>query len=148
MKKTIKITALVLALVLCTLTLASCSAFGSIKSNFEKNGYALQNADNEPTGTVTLDDGSITYIIHTFQKEAEENEDSGILGNIVSGVTEALSTAVVWEFDSEGDLEKAIEKNEQIKSLLEKAQKSDYVNGNCILMTFNPEAVQIFKGEK
>jgi len=46
MKKTVKIIALAMALVLCTLALVSCSSFGSIKSNFEKNGYELKSKGN------------------------------------------------------------------------------------------------------
>ena len=146
MKKTIKLTALVLALVFCTLALVSCSTFGSIKSNFESAGYTLMTEDTDTTGEIKLEDGTITYTIHKFQKKGEDSDSA--LGNIVGGITQALSTAVVWEFASEGDLNKAIEENEEIKAVLKDAQKSDFVNGNCILMTINPDAVKIFKGEK
>ena len=147
MKKSIKLIALMMALVFCTLALVSCSSFGSIKSNFEKNGYALQNEDNEPTDTIELEDGTITYTIHTFQKEASDDEDNGLLGDIAGALGEALSTAIVWEFASEGDLEKAMAEDEDIKAVLEDAQESRFVNGNCILMTINPDAVKIFNGE-
>lgn len=145
MKKTVKIIALAMALVLCTLALVSCSSFGSIKSNFEKNGYELKNEDNEATGTVKLEDGEITYTIHTFQVKKEESDSA--LGTIIGGITQGLSTAIVWEFDSDKDLKKAMDENEDIKKLLADAEESKYVNGNCILMTINPDAVKIFNGE-
>ena len=138
MKKTIRITAIVLALVLCVLTLASCSSFRSIKRSFEKNGYELTSSDNEKTGEIKTEDGTLTYTIHVFQREG-----TGLLGNL----TEALSTAIVWEFDSDKDLEKALESSEEIKAVLEDAAESDFVNGNCVLMTINPDAVKIFNGE-
>lgn len=148
MKKTIKITALVLALVFCTLALVSCSTFGSIKSNFESNGYELKTEDKDTTGEIKLEDGTIAYTIHTFQLKQEKDEDAGILDQIGGAIAGALSTAIVWEFSSEGDLKKAMEENEEIKAILKDAQESDFVNGNCILMTINPDAVKIFKGEK
>ena len=145
MKKTIKIIALAMALVMCTLALVSCSSFGSIKKNFEKNGYTLQ--ENEKEGSFTHEDYKITYTIHTFQKEADADEDKGLLGSIAGALGEALSTAVVWEFASNADLEKAIENNAEIKAILKDSDQSRFVNGNCVLMTINPDAVKIFNGE-
>ena len=45
------------------------------------------------------------------------------------------------------DLEKAIENSEEIKAILKDVKTSDYVNGNCVLLTVNPDAVKIFNGE-
>ena len=143
MKKTIRVLALTLVLVLMACTLASCSTYGAIKKAFEKEGYTLQNADNEKTGEIKTDDGVITYTIHTFQKEAEGGE--GVLGNIIGGISQAASTAIIWEFGSDKDLQKAIEESDDIKAVLKDAQESDYVNGNCVLMTLNSAAVEIFK---
>ncbi|MBQ8738250.1 MAG: hypothetical protein IJZ04_02005 [Clostridia bacterium] len=139
MRKTLRIVALVLVLAMSVMMLASCSTYKSIKSDFEDAGYTLQNEDNEKTGTITTDDGDITYTIHTFQKEGD-----GILG----GITSALSTAVVWEFKSDKELAKAMADNEDMKDALEEAQESDLVNGNCFLMTINPDAIEIFNQSK
>ena len=137
--KTLRIVALVLVLAMSVMMLASCSKYNSIKSDFEDAGYTLQNEDNEKTGTVTTDDGELTYTIHTFQKEGE-----GLLG----GISSALSTAIVWEFESDKDLAKAMAENEDMKDLLTKAQESELVNGNCFLMTINPDAIEIFNQSK
>lgn len=137
MKKAIKIAALMLVLVIVVGAFASCrSTFGSIKSNFEDNGYELKSSESTEIDT---DDGKITITVHTFQYKSE-----GILGAI-AGV---LSTAVVWEFGSDADMAKAIESNKTLSEHIENAQDSDYVKGNCVLTTFNPDAVKIFKGEK
>jgi major membrane immunogen (membrane-anchored lipoprotein) len=137
--KTLRIVALVLVLAMSVMMLASCSKYNSIKSDFEDAGYTLQNEDNEKTGTVKTDDGELTYTIHTFQKEGE-----GLLG----GISSALSTAIVWEFESDKDLAKAMAENEDMKDLLTKAQESELVNGNCFLMTINPDAIEIFNQSK
>ena len=139
MKNVIKVLALSMVVVLSVLMLVSCSTYGKIESAFEKGGYTLQNADKEATGTIKTENGEITYTIHTFQKEGE-----GLLG----GLTQAASTAIVWEFSSSSDLMAAIEESETLKGLIKDAQNSDYVNGNCVLTTINPEAVEIFKGTK
>ena len=146
MKNTIKIVALMLVLIVSIACLVSCSTYGSIKKAFEKEGYTLQNADNEPTGEVKTDDGVIKYTIHTFQKESEKSDS--IVGSIIGGIAQGASTAVVWEFSSDKDLEKAIAESETLKGIIKDSQDSEYVNGNCVLTTINPEAVEIFKGTK
>ena len=139
MKNTVRILALMLVLVMSVVLLVSCSTYGTIKKDFEEAGYTLQNEDNEKTGEIETDDGVITYTIHTFQKEG-----SGILG----GITQGLSTAVVWEFSSDKDLAKAFAENEDMQAIVKDLQDSDYVNGNCVLMTINPDAVEIFSQSK
>ena len=139
MKNVIKVLALSMVVVLSVLMLVSCSTYGKIQGAFEDAGYTLQNADKEATGEIETENGVITYTIHTFQKEGE-----GLLG----GLTQGLSTAIVWEFSSSSDLMAAIEESETLKGLIKDAQNSDYVNGNCVLTTINPEAVEIFKGTK
>ena len=138
MKNTLKITALALVLVTVLCLLVSCgSTFGGIKANFEKHNYELKSS--EP-GKIEYDGKVLNYTVHTFQKKS----DGGILGSIGS----ALSTAVVWEFSSNADLNAALEQNETLKGLLKDAQQSDFVNGNCVLLTLlNTDAIKLFKGE-
>ena len=138
MKKFTKILAMTLVVAMCIVMLVSCSSYGKIKRAFEAEGYTLQNADNEPTKTITTESGEITLTVHTFQKEGE-----GLLGNIAEG----LSTAIVWEFSSSADLEEALE-SDTLKGIIKDAQKSDVVNGNCVLTTINPSAIEIFKNAK
>ena len=136
MKNIIKVLALSMVVVLSVLMLVSCSSYGKIESAFKKADYTLK---GEETGTIETEDGVITYTIHTFQKEGE-----GLLG----GLTQALSTAVVWEFSSSADLAAALEESETLKGIIKDLQNSDYVNGNCVLTTVNPDALEIFKGTK
>ena len=136
MKNVIKVLALSMVVVLSVLMLVSCSSYGKIESAFKKADYTLK---GEETGTIETEDGAITYTIHTFQKEGE-----GLLG----GLTQALSTAVVWEFSSSADLAAALEESETLKGIIKDLQNSDYVNGNCVLTTVNPDALEIFKGTK
>ena len=136
MKNVIKVLALSMVVVLSVLMLVSCSSYGKIESAFKKADYTLK---GEETGTIKTENGEITYTIHTFQKEGE-----GLLG----GLTQALSTAVVWEFSSSADLAAALEESETLKGIIKDLQNSDYVNGNCVLTTVNPDALEIFKGTK
>ena len=137
MKNTLKITALALVLVTVLALLVSCgSTFGGIKANFEKHNYELKSSES---GKIAADEKELTYTIHTFQKKS----DGGILG----GIGSALSTAVVWEFGSNADLTAALDESETLKGLMKDAQQSDLVNGNCVLLTLNPDAIKLFKGE-
>lgn len=145
MKNFVKVLAVMLVLVMSVTCLVSCSTYGGIKKDFEEAGYVLQNADDEKTGEIKTEDGVITYTIHTFQKESKDN--SG-LGAIIGGIGSALSTAVIWEFSSDKDLAKAMAENEDMKEALNKAQESELVNGNCFLLTINPDAIEVFNQSK
>ncbi len=139
MKKSLRLIALMLVVIISVFTLASCSQYGSIKADFEEAGYVLQNADNEKTGEIETDDGVITYTVHTFKKNG-----SGIVG----AITGAFSTAIIWEFESDKELTKAMEENEDMMNVLADAQESQLVNGNCFLMTINSEAIELFNASK
>ena len=137
MKTALKIAALALVLVTLVSMLVSCgSTFGGIKANFERNSYELKSSES---GKIEYDGKVLNYTIHTFQKKS----DGGLLG----GITSALSTAIVWEFGSNADLAEALNQNDTLKGLLNDAQQSDLVNGNCVLLTANADAIKLFKGE-
>ena len=138
MKRILTVTVAVILLLTMVLSLTSCSSFGSIKSNFVKAGYELD-AAAEMTMEIATETGKLTVTVHTFKKAS----NGGLLDNIVSG----LSTAIVYEFGSDADLRKALSENAEISAFIGEAQQTDYVNGNCLLMTVNPDAVKIFKGE-
>ena len=152
MKKLLSTAVAMLLLLTMVLSLASCgSTFGTIKANFEKAGYELK-TDAEVTKTLKTDDGELTVTVHTFQLKQDDEDDGDkslgdIIGGAIDGVVGALSTAVVYEFGSDADLAKAMAENDDVMNALKDAQESDFVNGNCLLMTINPEAVKIFKGE-
>ncbi len=138
MKKTLKITALALVLVLCLAALASCagSSFGKIQKNFEKEGYVL---DSSVDSSFETEEGKeINYTIHTFKKPG-------------TGLEALLApSATVYEFASAKDVATAKEEISAVKSMLEGAQDSRYVKGNCVLMTpalLNGDAEAIFNGE-
>ena len=145
MKKFTKILALTLVVAMCAVMLVSCSSYGKIKKAFEAEGYTLQNPDNEPTKTIETESGDVTVTVHTFQKEAEST--GNVLEDALGGIGQLASTAIVWEFSSSADLDKALE-SDTVKGIIKDAQKSDVVNGNCILTTINADAIAIFKGTK
>ena len=163
MKKILSTAVAMLLLLTMVLSLASCgSTFGAIKANFEKAGYELVDIDEELenkltaaginlSGEIETEDGVITYTVHVFMpKEEEDDGDQSLgdlIGGVIDGVVNALSFAVVYEFGSDADLAKAMAEDENIMNALEDAQESDFVNGNCLLMTLNPENIKIFKGE-
>ena len=138
MKTALKAIALSLVVIMSVLMLVSCSSYGGIKKAFEKEGWELVE-DSETTKTIKTDDGELTVTVHVFKQKSESG-----LGGLVSG----LLSATVWEFSSDKDLQKALDSNDEIKALLKDASESDLVNGNCVLMTINPKAVEIFASTK
>lgn len=137
MKRMMSAAVAMLLLLTMVLSLASCSSFGTIKGNFEKAGYELD-SKAESTLSLKTNDGEVSVTVHKFNKKS----DGGVLDSIVS----AVSTAIVYEFGSDADLQKAMSENEKLMDTFKEAQKSDYINGNCVLMTLNPDAVKIFNG--
>ncbi len=139
MKKIVTSVLALLMIATMLFTFVACSSYSAIERDFKNAGWELVNEDNEKTGEIQTDDGVITYTIHTFQPESE-----GVLGGLVS----TAKTAIVWEFSSDKDLEKAIGESETLKALISDAQNSDYVNGNCVLTSFSGEAKDIFNQSK
>ncbi len=133
MKKFKKFFALVAVAVLGLFTLASCGTTApKIKSAFESKDYTVE------TRTI-------------------ENEDSVLKGIYVAN--KGLHFALFIELGTTDDLEAAIselQKNEEYKTALEqfgkdakaiaeKLTEEGLVNGNCILISIDPEARTIFK---
>ena len=112
-----------------TLGLTACSKFGSIKREFKEEGWEY--IQNEDGGSIVkaivaeLENGELTINVHVFKK--------------------GLSSAVVIEFGSSKELYKAIDSSETLKGFLKDIQDSDYVNDNCVLLTLNEKALDIFE---
>ena len=161
MKKFARIIAVAL-LVVMALSLVSCSSsFGSIKSNFEKNGYVYVE-DDDGNGifdafTADFEEGEVSCTLHVFKAEEKEqdDDDKSSLGSLIGSAIDSFVNAVdycgVIEFKSDKDMQKALADNETLKGLIADAQDSDLVNGNCILITglINiEEKIEIFNKSK
>ena len=141
MKKFVRLIALALVAVMALSLVACGSSFGKIKSNFEKNGYTyVEDANSEEKSkmiTAELENGDITCTPHLFKTD-------GFVGFDVY--------ALVLEFGSDKDMQKAMDESETIKGIIKDAQKSELVNGNCLLvpisLTKADEMIKIFNGEK
>lgn len=160
MKKFARMIAVAL-LVVMALSLVSCSSsFGSIKSNFEKNGYVYVE-DDDGNGifdafTADFEEGESSCTLHVFKaEEKEQSGDKSSLGSLIGSAIDSFVNAVdycgVIEFKSDKDMQKALADNETLKGLIADAQDSDLVNGNCILITglINiEEKIEIFNKSK
>ncbi len=141
MKNYVRIIAVALLAVMVLATLASCgSAFGAIKSNFEKNGYKyVENDDGNgifDAFVADLEEGEISVTLHVFKAEPKEDkEDKGFLGGLVDSLVNAVDYCGVIEFGSDADMKKALEENNTLSGLIKDASESDLVNGNCVLIT-------------
>lgn len=130
MKKTLRFLAFALIAVMMLTVLASCSSFNAIKKNFEEAGYTLKDADDKTNKIVaSLDEGDISVTAYRFVKEGE-----GIVGALGLDYN-----ALVLEFGSDADLQKAISENETVKGYIKDAQESQLVRGNCVLIPLSIE---------
>ncbi len=146
MKKTVRLVSLALVTVMALLALVSCSSFGTVKSRFEKAGYTYveteadkEKAENFNKVVASFDDKEVKVTAHLF-----ETKDA-IIG--------AVSVyALVLEFESNEALTKELSESETLKGFVKDAQKSDYIEGNCLLvplsLTKAEDMIKTFKGEK
>ena len=155
--KTCKRILAALLMLSCVFLLASCGTFSGIKKNFTDAGWTLVEAtdDDEEAGTATalvaaLEEGNISCTLHIFKKD---------LMNL--GFKTTYQYAFVLEFNSDSDLDNALDEIVEginsaairglVEGLVEDAQNSDYINGNCFLLPSfinNSEKVEIFTKNK
>lgn len=143
MKRNIlKIFAVMLISVMLIATLASCSSYSKIKSNFKSEGYIeLESEDNDTAKAITaeLENGSVSCEFHFLQKELDD--DASALDKIANAAT----TIIILEFSSDEDMAKAVSESSTLSGMISDLQKSDYVRDNCILIPLlNSDAKDIF----
>ena len=120
MKKTLLRTlTMALLIVMVVSVLASCSSMGSISKRFVKDGYEEVELDSEAKQiSAAFEKGSISATVHLFQKP-------GTLTKI---------SVIIVEFETDKELVEALDGNETLKGMVKDSQKSDIVNGNCLLV--------------
>lgn len=139
MKNTLRLVALMLVMVMSVLMIVSCSGskYGAIKKSFENAGYTEVEADGDTNTIVaSLEEGDLQVTAHRLEKK----------GDILT------YNALVLEFGSDEDLQKALADNETLKGFIKDSQESDIVNGNCILVPLSflkaSEMITIFNESK
>lgn len=122
-----------LALTLVAL-LCGCSTYGSVKSAFEKKDY--KEAESVETYQTQikeyLGESSENCSVHLFTK----------------GLTDGI--AIICEFNTTDEIDQTVKDNKALQDVIKDIQKSDYVNGTCILLpipvlTIGTPVVEIFK---
>ena len=136
MKNSIRIAALVLVLAMSVLALASCGdKFGAIKSAFEGEGYTVETVQYSEMNN------SFKAIVETvLGKTAAEN----ISKYEIMTCSKLVSFAIVVKFPAEGDIKNALTV-EGSSALYDSLKDSGAINGNCMILTLVPGAIEIFK---
>ncbi len=117
-------------------TLCACSTYGSVKNEYESNGWT-ENEDCVKLQETLLknalgEDYAQTCKIHALAKN----------GSI-------LNYVIILEFNSTDDMNKKIDESETLKGMIKDVQNSDFVNKNCILLfSMTNEGREIFKNSK
>ncbi|MBQ8859177.1 MAG: hypothetical protein IJ012_05245 [Clostridia bacterium] len=125
-----KIVSLVLsALLLCTLvlSLASCSTYNSIEKRFVNAGYEVVDTTDED-GNDFLD----------FAHELEEGGEVSCTVHILK--KDLVSAAIILEFGADKDAAARLDElltEDDYNNFIEADEKSDYLNGNCVLVPFS-----------
>ena len=140
MKRITSLLLLVVMLSISVLTLASCSAYGSIEKRFLDADYEIVDIDDNATAKIVkaeFEEMEVSCTIHLLKKTTTA---FGVGGYVL-----------ILEFSSTGDIDKIFgeDGSETIKGIIKDAQKSDYVNDNCVLvpltLAYAEEALELFK---
>ena len=121
-----------MALAVCFL-FAGCNKYGVIKKAYEDAGWTVS------TEIEQYQDQINTAI-------AEENRED--IADVHVFVKNIVSVAIIVEFKSTESLVEAVENSATLQGFIEDAQNSDYVSGNCVLITLSPAALEVFKTTK
>ncbi|MBE5757223.1 MAG: hypothetical protein E7342_05440 [Clostridiales bacterium] len=135
--KKLSLVLLSLALAVCFL-FAGCSKYGSIKRAYEDAGWT-ENAQVQ----------NWTTQINTYL--AEENREDITDTHVFEKAGLILPEyAIIVEFKSTESLVQAIEDSATLQGIIEDAQNSDYVSGNCLLIPIisSNNALEVFKTTK
>jgi hypothetical protein len=128
--------------VMLVMTLASCSSYGKIKSNFKSEGYIeLESEDNSTAKTITaeLEKGNISCTVHFLQRKS--GDDASALDKIA----DAATTVIILEFSSDKEIVEAVKESGTLSGIIGDLQKSEYVRDNCVLIPLiNTAAKDIF----
>lgn len=114
--------------------LGGCSKINSIQKQFEEEGYT-----------------SSEQVSSLYEQAISELEEEDILVK-PHLFTKDLKMAIVFEFRSTKELNEALENNETLQGFVLDMQKTDYVNGNCVLIPIAltsdaiNEIIDIFQG--
>ncbi|MBQ8309715.1 MAG: hypothetical protein IJX80_01720 [Clostridia bacterium] len=136
MKNIIKLVALSLVLVMAMMALASCGdKSGAIKSAFEGEGYTVSSSKYED-----LSSGFQTIVKTVLGEEvAAKMADYEIIT-----CTKIVPLAIVIKFPAEGDIKTALTVEDDT-SLFDELKAEGAINGNCMILTLTPGALEIFK---
>ena len=144
MKKTFaSAIALVLSAIMLFALCACGSAWGSIKSAYEKAGYHEVELTEATKNALHLTDEQIEDADAAVHVLTTLTEDTSI-GDLLT-----TKVAIIWEYKNIEAVQKAYkeklskEEQEKFDELWKEYQKSDHVNGNCVLILGDEK---IFKG--
>lgn len=141
-KKIFKLLTLMLVGVMLVTTLASCSSYGKIKSNFKSEGYIeLESEDNSTAKTITaeLEKGNISCTVHFLQRKSADDASA------LDKLADAGTTVIILEFSSDKEIVEAVKESGTLSEIIGDLQKSEYVRDNCVLISLlNPNAKDIF----
>ena len=124
MKKILSLSLAVVMLCVLVLSLASCSTYGSIEKRFVKAGYEVVNTEDD-------DGNNLLSYVSDFEEDGEVSCTVHILKKKVG------TYAFVLEFGADKDAAAKLDElltDADYKTLMEMDDKSDFINGNCVLV--------------
>ncbi len=140
MKNTMKKILVVLMAALMLVSLVSCGdKSGSIKKAFEKDEWTVKTVKADDTGVKAL-----LEILLTDEQMEEVDKYELILCN-----KNIVKTALIIKFPGSGDVKEFLtvedkDGNKNTKAY-DDAKEKGWINGNCLLLTLDSDAKELFK---
>lgn len=140
MKKIVRIMAVVMALLMVTLTFVSCGDKGeAVKKAFESKEWEVKTVSADSTGVDTL----LKILLSEEQIERAEKYE---LIMVTNGL---LNSAIIIKCSSADEIKDflTVEKDgKKDTTMYDKAKEDGIINGNCLILTLSSSAKDIFKG--
>lgn len=134
MKKLSKVLAVVMVAVL-LFAASGCSNFNKIQRAYEKNDYTL----NENVEQFAAD-----LYSSVMDEETIEEMDIKIYFHVFVKNGSFLNFVVILEFDCSKEKMQEYMEDEDVKNAFIDAQENDYINGSCVFLFGDDDALEVF----
>ncbi len=142
MKKSLRISAIIVTLICALICLCSCSNYNAILRAFEKEGFT-------ESDTVESYQDQFHDMLYGSEEDGETDVNKIHIHVLYKGSGLLKSVAVIAEFESSKALQEKYEESADLQNLVKDLQSSDYVNGTCVLLLnidlLGADILEIFK---
>ncbi|MBR1971594.1 MAG: hypothetical protein IKA18_03370 [Clostridia bacterium] len=137
MKKSIKVLAIVVALIM-LFSLVACEKYPAVSAAFEKAGYTQR--------TNSISAAVVNSALEAYYKDKGEDEVKAKVYSWSKGGLLTSDQGFVIEFTNAKEMKEFYEQSSNtLKGLVQDITDAGLMNGNCLLLTTSEAMIEVFK---